>query len=195
MSDYHALENGQFVDDDGVVHDLIPSSVIAAVPAARKAAEKYGSDVRFNFLDDNAVLWLLFQRREDTAKAQLLGCLFTLPLIVFGVGAWPFWDLVASQKPRPFQIGFFVADALILCGLLIVIYRVRRRSLLDETIRNVRCRVRLYRKIVVIARRGGADIPAFYPHYGMYITSRKFFPDAPERPAPSPQPDQGHGPK
>jgi hypothetical protein len=107
-----------------------------------------------------------------------------VPLLVFGVGAWPFWDLVASQKSRQFQIGFVVVDALIVCGLIIGAYLARRRTLLDPVVRNVRCRARLYRKIVGIARKGGADIPRLYPYYGMYATSRKFFPEAPDRPVP-----------
>ncbi|MBE8478170.1 hypothetical protein [Streptomyces justiciae] len=184
MGDYHALKPGQFVDDQGSVHDLIPSSVIASVPSAKAAAAQYGRAVRFDFLDDRAVQWLLFQRRQDTEKGSVLGCLLAIPLFVFGLGAWPFWDLVASQKSRPFQIGFIVVDALIVCASILATYLARRRDLLDPTIRNMRCRVRLYRKIVGIARRGGADIPSLYPYYGMYVTSRKFFPDAPEHPIP-----------
>ncbi|MBM7169955.1 hypothetical protein JQK87_16325 [Streptomyces sp. G44] len=184
-NDYQALQNGQFVDDGGEVHDLIPSTVIASVPAAKDAAERYGREVRFDFLDDRAVLHMLYRRSEDTGKAGVLGCLFVLPLFVFGAGAWPFWDLVASQKPRPFQIGFIVAEAVIVGGLLLALFLLRRRSLLDKTNRNTRCRARLYRKIVVIARNGGADIPLLYPYYGMYATSRKFYPEAPEHPVPS----------
>ncbi|MER6677111.1 hypothetical protein [Streptomyces sp. NPDC000983] len=185
MGDYHALKPGQFVDDQGVVHDMVPSSVIASVPAAKSAAEHYGRMVRFDFLDDQAVHWMLFQRREDTEKASLLGCLLSLPLFVFGFGAWPYWDLVASQRSRSFQIGFIVVDTLIVFGCLLATYLARRRTLLDPTLRNVRCRVRLYRKIAGIARRGGADIPRMYPYYGMYLSSRKFFPDAPERAVPA----------
>ncbi|WP_405931350.1 hypothetical protein [Streptomyces sp. NBC_00827] len=181
MGDYQTLKFGTFVDDQGAVHNMVSSSVIAAVPAARAAAERYGREVRFDFLDDRAVHWMLFQRREDTEKASVLGCLLALPMIVFGFGAWPFWDLVASQKSRHFQIAFIVVDALIVCGALMGTYLLRRRSLIDQTIRNVRCRARLYRKIVGIARQGGADIPRLYPYYGMYATSRKFFPEASER--------------
>ncbi|MEU3172033.1 hypothetical protein [Streptomyces sp. NPDC007000] len=184
MSDYHALKFGEFVDDQGTVHNMVSSSVIAAVPEARAAAEAYGREVRFDFLDDIAVHWMLFQRREDTAKAGLLGCLFVIPLFIFGLGAWPFWDLVASQKTRQFQIAFIVVDALIVGALVLGAYLMRRRTLLDPVIRNVRCRARLYRKIVGIARRGGADIPRLYPYYGMYATSRKFFSEAPDRPVP-----------
>ncbi|MEV2255334.1 hypothetical protein AB0I94_33015 [Streptomyces sp. NPDC050147] len=193
MSDYHALEYGKFVDDTGTAHDMVPSSVIAAVPAAREAAEQYGRAVRFDFLDDRAVHWLLFQRRRDAEKGSLVGCLLALPIFVFGVGAWPFWDLVASQKPRPFQIAFICIDALILLACLVVAYRLRRPDVVSQTQRNMRCRARLYRKIVVIARRGGADIPSMYPYYGMYATSRKFFPDAPDSPVPPLQ--EGDGPK
>ncbi|MEU9645124.1 hypothetical protein [Streptomyces sp. NPDC048188] len=184
MSDYHALEPGTFVDDQGAVHAIVASSVVAAVPEAKAAAERFGREVRFNFLDDSAVQWMLFQRREDTEKGSLLGCLFSIPLIVFGLGAWPFWDLVASQKSRQFQISFIAVDALIVCAALLAVVLIRRRSLLDPVVRNVRCRARLYRKLVGIARKGGADIPRMYPYYGMYVTSRKFFPDAPERPMP-----------
>ncbi|MFH8973034.1 hypothetical protein [Streptomyces sp. NPDC017890] len=185
MSDYHALEPGTFVDDQGTVHNMVPASVVAAVPAAKDAAERFGREVRFDFLDDEVVQWMLFQRREDTEKASLLGCLLVVPLFVFGVGAWPFWDLVASQKSRQFQITFIAVDAFIVCGAIIAGYLVRRRTLLDPVVRNVRCRARLYRKIVGVARKGGADIPRTYPYYGMYASSRKFFPEAPERPMPA----------
>ncbi|WP_328449520.1 hypothetical protein OG780_18270 [Streptomyces sp. NBC_00386] len=184
MGDYHALNPGQFVDDRGTVHDMVPSEVIAAVPAAQAAAERFGREVRFDFLDDRAVHWMLFQRRQDTEKASVLGCLAAIPLFVFGFGAWPFWDLVASGKSRQFQIAFIAVDALIVCASLVGTYLVRRRSLLDPTDRNVRCRARLYRKIAAIARQGGADVPRLYPYYGMYATSRTFYPDAPERPVP-----------
>ena len=184
MGDYHALKFGQFVDDQGTVRNMVPSSVIAAVPAAKAAAEGYGREVRFDFLDDQAVHWMLFQRREETGKAGIQGCLFAIPIFILGVGAWPFWDLVASQKSREFQIGFIVADALLLCALLVPLFLWRLRDLRDQTMRNMRCRARLYRKIVGIARQGGADIPRLYPYYGMYASSRKFFPDAPERPIP-----------
>ncbi|MGY0069007.1 hypothetical protein ACWZEH_19890 [Streptomyces sp. QTS137] len=184
MSDYRDLEPGKFVDDQGTVHDMVRSSVIAAVPEAKAAAEAYGREVRFDFLDDSAVHWMLFQRREDTEKASIMGCLFAVPLIIFGFGAWPFWDLVASQKSRQFQVAFIVVEALILCALIVGAYLVRRPSLLDPVVRNVRCRARLYRRIAGIARKGGADIPRLYPYYGMYATSRKFFPEAPDRPVP-----------
>ncbi|MGW5633892.1 hypothetical protein [Streptomyces sp. NPDC003832] len=142
MGDYHALKPGRFVDDQGVAHDMVPSAVIAGVPTAKAAAEHYGRMVHFDFLDDRAVHWILFQRREDTEKASALGC-------------------------------------------LLATYLVRRHALMDPTLRNMRSRVRLYRKIAGIARRGGADVPILYPYYGMYLSSRKFFPDAPERAVPA----------
>ncbi|MGW3667099.1 hypothetical protein [Streptomyces sp. NPDC005141] len=184
MGDFYALKPGQFVDDRGATRDVVPSRVIAAVPAAEAAAERYGREVRFDFLDDRAVHWMLFQRRQDMEKASVLGCLAAIPLFVFAVGAWPFWDLVASGESRRFQITFIAVDALIVCASLVGTYLARRRSLLDPTNRNVRCRARLYRKVATIARQGGADIPRLYPYYGMYATSRRFFPDAPERPVP-----------
>jgi hypothetical protein len=184
MTDYHSLEFGKFVDDQGTVHEMVPSSVIAAVPAAKVAAERFGREVRFDFLDDRAVHWLLFQRREETEVTTFQGCLLAIPIFVFGFGAWPFWDLVASQKSQQFQIAFIVVDALLLCATMLSIIRARLRDVRNQTLRNTRCRVRLYRKIVGIARRGGADIPSLYPYYGMYATSRKFFPEAPDRPIP-----------
>ncbi|MCG7202939.1 hypothetical protein [Streptomyces arenae] len=47
MGDYSTLDTGTFVDDSGTVREMVPSSVIAAVPAARAAAERYGRQVRF----------------------------------------------------------------------------------------------------------------------------------------------------
>ncbi|MFF4231623.1 hypothetical protein [Streptomyces sp. NPDC001820] len=189
MGEYHELEHGKFFDDSGTVHSMVPSSVIAAVPAAKAAALKYGREVRFDFLDDSAVHWMLFQRREDTTNGSFLGCIFAPLFFLFGFGAWPFWELVASQKSRHFQIGFICVDTLIICTLIVSAYLLRRPTLLDPTVRNVRCRARLYRKIVGAARSGGADIPHLYPYYGMYATSRKFFPDAPDLPIP-----EGGGP-
>lgn len=58
MSDYRELEFGKFVGDQATVHDMVPSAVIAAVPEARAAAEGYGREVRFDYLDDRAVHWM-----------------------------------------------------------------------------------------------------------------------------------------
>jgi hypothetical protein len=188
MSTQQRLRFGQFMGDDGGVHNMVSSSVIAAVPAARTAAEKYGREVRFDFLDDKAVHWLLFHRWEDNRRWRKRGCLASVPLFVFAFGAWPFWDLVASEKSRTFQIAFVAADASIVIGLLVGLYLWRRPSLRNPSLRNVRIRARRYREIVSIARRGGADIPVTYPYYGMYASSRKFFPDAPELPVPDQEP-------
>ncbi len=49
------LPLGRFVGDDGGVHDIVAPSVIADVPEAKAAADKYGRELRFDFLDDNAV--------------------------------------------------------------------------------------------------------------------------------------------
>ncbi|MCX5559826.1 hypothetical protein [Streptomyces sp. NBC_00038] len=184
MDDYHALDFGQFVDDQGTAREMVPSSVIAVVPAAKAAAERFGSEVRLDFLDDRAVHWMLFQRREETAKAGLQGCLLAIPVFILGFGAWPFWDLVASQRSQQFQIAFIVVDALLLSVVSALLFLWRLRDLRDKALRNTRCRARLYRKIIGIARQGGADIPRLYPYYGMYATSRKFFPEAPDRPIP-----------
>jgi hypothetical protein len=127
---------------------------------------------------------MLFQRRDDTAKGGLLGCLLAVPILIFGVGARPFWDLVASERSRLFQTAFMVVDALLLTTITVGIFLLRLRDLREKAIRNTRYRARLYREIVGIARRGGADISRLYPYYGMYATLRKFFPEAPDRPIP-----------
>ncbi|MFJ5841040.1 hypothetical protein ACIQGO_30575 [Streptomyces shenzhenensis] len=184
MSDRQGLTFEQFMGDDGGVHTLVPASVVAAVPGAKAAAERFGREVRFDFLDDRAVHRLLLHRWEDNRKWRVRGCLASIPLFVFAAGAWPFWDLVAAQRTRPFQIAFICVDALLVVGLLVGLYLWRRPTLRDPSWRNVRIRARRYREIVGIARRGGADIPATYPYYGMYASSRKFFPDAPELPIP-----------
>ena len=79
MSNQHGLALGQFMGDDGGVHDMVPSSVIAAVPEAKAAAERYGREVRFDFLDDHSVHWLLFHRWEDNRKWRVRGCLASIP--------------------------------------------------------------------------------------------------------------------
>ncbi|OON80802.1 hypothetical protein [Streptomyces tsukubensis] len=184
MGKQRGLPIGQFIGDDGGIHNMVSSSVIAAVPAAREAAVKYGREVRFDFLDNVAVHWMLFHRWEDNRRWRRPACLAGLPLFVFTFGAWPFWDLVASQQPRAFQIAFICLDALIVLGMLLGLYLWRRPSLRDPSLRNVRIRARHYHQIVGIARRGGADIPTAYPYFGMHASARKFFPDAPELPTP-----------
>ncbi|GLW44777.1 hypothetical protein Stsp02_04390 [Streptomyces sp. NBRC 14336] len=184
MSRQRGLQFGRFMGDDGGTHDMVPSSVIASVPAAKAAAERFGRELRFDFLDDKAVHGLLFHRWEDNRKWRGRGCLASVPLFIFVAGAWPFWDLVASQKSRTFQVAFICADAFLVLAMLVGLYLWRRPSLRDPSLRNVRIRARRYREIAGIARRGGADIPATYPYYGMYASSRKFFPDAPELPLP-----------
>lgn len=185
MGDYSALEYGTFADDSGTVHQMVPASVIAAVPAARAAAERFGREARFDFLDDRAVHWMLFQRREDTEQGGLLGCLLAIPIFILGFGAWPFWDLVASERSRAFQAAFLTADAVLFVALSAAVFLLRLPDLRDHTVRNTRCRARLYRRLVGIARRGGADIPTLYPYYGMYASSQKFFPEAADRPLPA----------
>ncbi|MFF3765874.1 hypothetical protein ACFYYR_17540 [Streptomyces sp. NPDC001922] len=184
MSPHDGLRFGQFIGDDGGVHSTVASSVIAAVPEARAAAERYGRELRFDFLDDRAVHGMLFHRWEDNRRARGMGCLASIPLSVLLLGAWPFWDLVASQKAQSFQIAFICGDTGLVVGLLLGLYLWRRPSLRNPSLRNVRIRARRYREIVGIARRRGAAIPATYPYYGMYASSRKFFPDAPELPVP-----------
>ncbi|WP_316773755.1 hypothetical protein [Streptomyces sasae] len=125
MGDHLALDSETFVDDSGTVREKIPSSVITPVPAAKAAAEQYGRQVRFDFLDDRAVHWLLFQRREDTERGGLLGCLLAIPVFVLGFGAWPFWDLVASEKSRAFQLAFIAADVLLLIAFSVAVFLLR----------------------------------------------------------------------
>ncbi|RZU16930.1 hypothetical protein [Streptomyces sp. BK239] len=184
MSEQTGLPFGQFMGDDGGVHEMVPAAAIIGVPEAKAAAERYGREVRFDFLDDRAVHWLLFYRWEDNRKWRGRGCLAGILMSVLAIFPWPYWDLVVSQKPRPFRIAFLCVTAMLVFGLLVGLYLWRRPSLLDPSLRNVRIRARRYRKIVGIARRGGADIPPMYPYYGMYASSRKFFPDAPELPVP-----------
>ncbi len=76
MGDYHVLKPGKFVGDQATVHEMVPSSVIASVPAGKAAAERYGREVRFDFLDDEAVQWMLSSgartRRREASSAACL---------------------------------------------------------------------------------------------------------------------------
>ncbi|WP_419995869.1 hypothetical protein [Streptomyces boninensis] len=184
MNENPPTSSHTFFGQEGSSHDLVPSSVIAAVPAARAEAEEASRALRLNFLDDASVLWMLEQRQADqqNAGSNAAGCLSGLLISVAGIGGWAFWDLVAAEKPKSFQIAAIAGPAVLaVLGLVILVWAMRR-EVKDRTRVNARVRARAYRKIVAVARKGGADIPRMYPYYGLYATSRTFHPDAPEAP-------------
>ncbi|MET8011471.1 hypothetical protein ABZU86_10320 [Streptomyces sp. NPDC005271] len=184
MGKEYPAEDRLFMGDDGAAHALIPSEVLASIPKAKVQAENLGREVRMDFLDDRAVLWMLHQRWGDNVDRQGVGLVFGGPLIVLGFALWPFWELVASEKPKQFKVITICVAVLVLGTLLFFLCLRGLRATFDPVRRNVRIRARMYRKVVVIARRNGAEIPRQYPYYGMYATSRKFFPDAKELPIP-----------
>ncbi|MEU4926976.1 hypothetical protein AB0G54_10795 [Streptomyces yokosukanensis] len=58
MSDHQTLAPGQFVNDRVAVDSVSPPSVIAGVPAAKSAAERYGHEMRLDRLDVRVVQWM-----------------------------------------------------------------------------------------------------------------------------------------
>ncbi|MET8011469.1 hypothetical protein ABZU86_10330 [Streptomyces sp. NPDC005271] len=184
MSTKHPDEDRMFIGDDGKAHELIPSQVIASIPEAKAKAEELGREVRIDFLNDRAVLWMLHQRWGDNADKHRAVLVLGLPFILLSCAMWPFWVLVASEKPQPFKMITIGVAVAVLGTLLFFWCRHGLRATFDPVRRNVRIRARMYRKVVGTTRGNGADIPHLYPHYGMYATSRKFFPDAEDLPIP-----------
>lgn len=184
MRENHENRKKEFFGDDGRSHTLIPAATIIAVPEAKAEAERAGQQVRIDFLDDEAVLWMLEQRHLDAADRRTGGTVLGLALGISIIGLGVFWVGVASQKSQRFELTIALPITVIVAMLILFLARRNARSLFDPKRRNVRIRARLYRKIAIKARKGGADIPLRYPHYGMYAAARKFFPEADDLPMP-----------
>ncbi|MFD0210155.1 hypothetical protein ACFVH9_13725 [Streptomyces hirsutus] len=179
-NDNHDLGAWEFIGRrGGDAVSLVSSSVIAAVPEAKQAAEEARQELRFDFLDDRAVLELLRRRHldeEDMFNAGLKHG-FPLALVGFGVaicwgGVAQYWEnsasrnayLVVTMAVVVTQVFFFVRSAMTHWG--------------DPVRQNLRARAKQYREIAHIARREGADVPAHYPHYGPYPFAATFHPEA-----------------
>ncbi|MGW0996717.1 hypothetical protein ACWD5V_26205 [Streptomyces sp. NPDC002523] len=182
MSDPTDLGAWEFVGRrGGEPTRLVPGEVIAAVPGAKALAEQSGRELRFDFLDDRAVLRMLRLRHQDEVALFNAGLKTGLPLALIGFGAAVYWGGVVqyweSSTARVVYAAVVAAVVLVLFALYI---RTAASHWGDPVRQNLRARARRYRELAHLARSGGADIPAHYPHYGPYPFAANFHPEADE---------------
>ncbi|KFG74393.1 hypothetical protein [Streptomyces mutabilis] len=182
MNDKHGLGEREFIGRrGGDTVTLVDGSVIAAVPEAKRSAEAARGELRFDFLDDAAVLDLLRRRHLDEKEMFQAGFVHGVPLAVVGFGAALYWGGVAQYWEAATPRAVYLAVAAVVVGTQALFFvRSAMRHWRDPVRQNLRARARRYREIVHIARRGGADIPAHYPHYGPYPFAAKFHPEVDE---------------
>lgn len=162
----------------GEVVTLVGGSVISAVPEAKQAAEKARRELRFDFLDDRAVLALLHRRHSDEEDMFKAGLVHGVPLALVGSGATVYWGGVAQYWETSAARTVYLAVAAAVVGAQLFFFVRSAMSVWGDPVRqNLRARARSYREIAHIARRGGADVPAHYPHYGPYPFAAKFHPE------------------
>ncbi|GAA2424290.1 hypothetical protein [Streptomyces coeruleofuscus] len=166
----------------GDVATLVESSVIAAVPEAKRAAEEARRELRFDFLDDRAVLELLRRRHVDEEDMFNAGFKHGVPLALVGFGAVTYWAGVAQYWETAAARNAYLAVAGAVLALEIFFFVRSAISQWGDPVRqNLRARAAKYRQIAHVARRGGADIPAHYPHYGPYPFAARFRPEVADR--------------
>jgi hypothetical protein len=163
----------------GDVVTLVGGSVIAAVPEARQVADKARDELRFDFLDDHAVLALLRRRHEDEEDMFKAGFAHGVPLAFVGLGAILYWGGVAQYWETAVHRTVYLAVAAAVVGTQVFFFLRSAMDLWGDPVRqNLRARARKYREIAHIARRRGAEIPPHYPHYGPYPFAARFRPEA-----------------
>ncbi|MFF3376094.1 hypothetical protein ACFYXF_24455 [Streptomyces sp. NPDC002680] len=186
MSDSNDFGEWDFIGRrGGEVVTLVGASVISAVPEAKQAAEKARRELRFDFLDDRAVLALLHRRHDDEEDMFKAGLVHGVPLALVGFGAAIYWGGVAQYWETAAARTVYLAVAAAVVGVQFLFFVRSALSVWGDPVRqNLRARARSYREIAHIARRGGADVPAFYPHYGPYPFAAKFHPEVADRAQP-----------
>ncbi|MBD0842764.1 hypothetical protein [Streptomyces sp. TRM68416] len=177
--DDHDLESWQYVGRrGGDTVTLVGGSVIAAVHEAKRVAEEARRELRFDFLDDRAVLELLRQRHLDEEAMFNAGFKHGVPLALVGFGAAVYWGGVAQYWESAASRNAYLAVAVAVVVVQVFLFvRSAMSHWGDPVQQNLRARAAKYREIAHLARRGGADIPAHYPHYGPYPFAAKFRPE------------------
>ncbi|MDN3268496.1 hypothetical protein [Streptomyces sp. MA15] len=161
---------------------LVDGSVIAGVPEAKQAAEEAGRALWFDFLDDDAVLDLLRRRHADEEEMFSAGFKHGVPLALVGFGAVVYWGGVAQYWETAASRNTYLAvAAVVLVTQIFFFVRSAVKHWGDPVRQNLRARAAKYREIAHIARRGGAEIPAHYPHYGPYPFAATFRPEVDDR--------------
>lgn len=160
---------------------LVPGRLIAAVPAAKARAEQLGRELRFDFLDDRAVLNMLRLRHRDEEAMFNAGLKIGGPLAIVLFGAGIYWGGVAQYwESSSARSGFLAVAAAVTLLLLALYVRAAMKHWGDPARQNLRARARAYRELAHLARKEGADIPAHYPHYGPYPFAATFHPEVDE---------------
>ncbi|MEU4468875.1 hypothetical protein AB0G20_35180 [Streptomyces sp. NPDC024017] len=183
MNDNDELKEWEFIGRrGGDVATLVSGSVIAAVPEANRAAKQAEQELRFDFLDDRAVLTMLRRRHHDEEDMFKAGFAHGVPLAFVGLGAVLYWGGVAQywETAAPRNAYLAVAITVVVTQVFFFV-RSAMSHWGDPVQQNLRARAARYRKIAHIARRGGADIPAHYPHYGPYPFAATFRPEVDDR--------------
>ncbi|MET8493955.1 hypothetical protein ABZW51_03930 [Streptomyces cellulosae] len=166
----------------GDIVTLVGGSVIAGVPEAKQAAEEAGRELRFDFLDDEAVLEMLHRRHADEEEMFNAGLKHGAPLALVGFGAVVYWSGVARYWETAVSRNAYLAvAAAVVVTQIFFFVRSGIRQWGDPVRQNLRARAAKYRQIAHIARRGGAEIPAHYPHYGPYPFAATFRPEVDDR--------------
>jgi hypothetical protein len=182
VSDSTDLDEWEFVGRRGTDPvRLVPGEVIAAVPAASALAEQSGRELRFDFLDDRAVLRMLRLRHEDETAMFNAGFKTGVPLAVIGFGAAVYWGgVVQYWESGTARVAYAAVAAAAVLILLAVYVRTAAAHWGNPVRQNLRARARRYRELAHLARRAGADVPAHYPHYGPYPFAATFRPEVDE---------------
>ncbi|MGW0135238.1 hypothetical protein [Streptomyces sp. NPDC003299] len=158
---------------------LVPGRLIAEVPAAKAMAEHIGRELRFDFLDDRAVLHMLRLRHRDEEAMFNAGLKIGAPLAIVLFGAGICWGGVAQYwQSSSARTGFLACAAAVILFLLVLYVRAARKHWGDPVRQNLRARAHAYRELAHLARKEGADIPPHYPHYGPSPFAATFHPEA-----------------
>ncbi|MFD0226211.1 hypothetical protein ACWGPD_03765 [Streptomyces hirsutus] len=195
--DNNDLGPGEFIGRrGGDAVTLVSGSVIAAVPEAKRAAEEARRELRFDFLDDRAVLELLRQRHLDEEGMFNAGFKHGVPLALVGFGAAVYWGGVAQYWETAASRNAYLAVAVAVVVIQFFFFVRSAMSHWGDPVRqNLRARAGKYREIAHFARRGGADVPAHYPHYGPYPFAATFRPEVDDlgQSGSKGSDDRGHG--
>ncbi|SEE77412.1 hypothetical protein [Streptomyces sp. Ag109_O5-10] len=182
MSDSTDLGEWEFVGRRGAeATRLVPGEVIAAIPAAKAFAERSGNELRFDFLDDRGVLHMLRLRHEDEVALFNAGFKIGVPLALVGFGTAVYWGgAVQFWESGTARLVYAAAACAVVLLLLAVFFRTAALHWGNPVRQNLRARARAYRELAHLARKGGADVPAHYPHYGSYPFAATFRPEVDE---------------
>ncbi|MEU6995599.1 hypothetical protein ABZ953_33705 [Streptomyces sp. NPDC046465] len=80
---------------------MVPGDVLAAVPAAREAAEAEGRRLRCDFFDDEAVLKMLRLRHIDEMQLHYAGKRLAYPTAIILFGLFAYWGPTSSTGNPP----------------------------------------------------------------------------------------------